>query len=140
MGGAPRSFECQGKFSRLSGRFNLTCVGKRTLMRLFTEMGLELVRAKGRIGVITPTGIATDETAEKFFGKIVVGTICLSRFFDFENRELLFPDVAPIHKFCLLPWPKLDHDSAEFAFLSHQVEHLQDPVRRFTITQRILHC
>ena len=52
------------------GRFALTGRGDVNTYALFAELFFQLVRVKGRAGVIAPTGIATDVTTAAFFRKL----------------------------------------------------------------------
>ncbi|MFN4074249.1 MAG: hypothetical protein ACK4G4_12665, partial [Thermus sp.] len=96
-----------------------------------------LLKPGGRMGVIVPTGIATDDTNKHFFAEVVDRgeLVCL---FDFENRKGLFPAVHRSYKFCLFVLRKGDGSPrgapAEFAFFLHEPNDLSDPERRFTLT------
>ncbi|MGQ9684513.1 MAG: Eco57I restriction-modification methylase domain-containing protein, partial [Anaerolineae bacterium] len=56
--------------------------------------------------------------------------------YDFENRDGIFPGVHRSYKFCLLTLssPARPAERAEFVFFAHQVEHLQEEQRRFSLT------
>ena len=90
----------------------------------------------GRIGVIVPTGIATDDTTKFFFADCVDDKRLVS-LFDFENRAALFPGVSTAAmKFCLLTLSGRERpvDEAEFVFFAHRTADLADPERRFTLS------
>ena len=53
------------------GRFPLTGRGDVNTYALFAELFASLAGARGRAGVIVPTGIATDATTAPFFGALV---------------------------------------------------------------------
>ena len=53
----------------------------------------------GRMGVIVPTGIATDDTTKHFFSDLVDQRSLVS-LYDFENRLAVFPGVHRSYKFC----------------------------------------
>ena len=57
----------------------------------------------------------------------------LLSFYDFENREKIFPDIDSRTKFCLL---SLAHDikSADLACFLTNVDHLEDPRRHFSLS------
>ena len=87
--------------------------------------------ATGRVGVIVPTGIATDDSTKAFFGAVSQGE--LVSLYDFENREGLFPDVDSRYKFSLVTLGA-GGAGARFVFFAHNVGQLQEEPRRFTLT------
>lgn len=127
-----RRFEAINDFARASGRFDLTARGKVNTYGLFAEHFLNLTRARGRSGVIVPTGIATDATTAPFFGHLV-SEQRLAGLFDFENRDRLFADIDSRMKFCLLTIGSGVRE-AEFAFFLTDPAQLEDERRRFTLS------
>ena len=132
---AKRVAEATSQFARTGRRFPLTGVGDLNTYALFAEAFLHLANARGRAGLIVPTGIATDNTTKAFFDHIVSQKRLVS-LFDFENRDRIFTDVHRSYKFCLLtlsgenrPIPK-----AEFAFFLRQTEQLKEKERRITLS------
>ena len=55
----------------------------------------------GRVGVIVPSGIATDYYTQDYFNALVDNRELVS-LYDFENREGFFHGVHRSYKFCLL--------------------------------------
>ncbi|HIP59118.1 MAG TPA: SAM-dependent DNA methyltransferase, partial [Campylobacterales bacterium] len=88
-------------FVHYSGRFPLTSFGRINLAPLFTELASKLKGEKGRVGIIVPSGIATDSFTQAFFRYLIESKLLIS-LFDFENREGLFPGVHRSYKFSLL--------------------------------------
>ena len=88
-------------FVRTSGNYPLTGRGRINTYPLFAERKRSLLNVHGRVGTIVPSGIATDDTT-KFFFQDLMQTYSLCSMFDFENKEKLFPAVAPPMKFSLL--------------------------------------
>ncbi len=131
---AKREVEAVSQFVRTGGRFPLTGVGDVNTYSVFAEVCLQLINPTGRVGIIVPTGIATDHTTRKFFQSIV-NNRRLATLHDFENREAVFPGVHRSYKFCLLTLAGRDDPipKAEFAFFLHQVEHLKERERRFRL-------
>ncbi|MFN3293916.1 MAG: restriction endonuclease, partial [Gemmobacter sp.] len=125
-----RQFEAVNEFARESGRFDLTARGKVNTYGLFAELFASL--ARGRAGVIVPTGIATDATTAPFFAHLVEQRR-LVRLTDFENRAGLFPAVDSRMKFALLTLGR-DAPLAEFAFFLTEPGQLAEAERRFTLT------
>jgi len=125
-----RSIEASAQFIR-SGRFPLTAYGKLNLYALFAELMTKLQADTGRVGVLIPTGIATDDGTKYYFTYIVENKQLVS-LYDFENREGLFPNVHRSYKFCLLTLGKSQH--AELLFFATNVKHLKEEIRKFTLT------
>ncbi|MYE94433.1 MAG: N-6 DNA methylase, partial [Gemmatimonadetes bacterium] len=131
-----RGFEARNQYCRASGRYSLGNYGKLNSYALFAETFLQLINAKGRAGLILPTGIATDHSRRKFF-EHVVNSRRLATLYDFENREKVFPGIDSRIKFCLLTLAGRDDPvpEAEFAFFLYQVEQLKERERRFTLSR-----
>ena len=88
------------------------------------------------MGVIVPSGIATDNTTRNFFASLVDSNTLVS-LYDFENREGIFEGVHRSYKFSLLtitgsPRPK--GSAADFFCFAHSTADLADPDRHFTLT------
>ena len=129
---AKHDAEAASKFVRSSGRFPLTAVGDVNTYALFAGHNRALMAAQGRSGFIVPTGIATDDTTKNFFGDLVEQRQIAS-LFDFENREAIFPGIHRSYKFCLLTLSGRPVEQADFLFFATRVDHLKDPLRRFTL-------
>jgi hypothetical protein len=120
------------KFLSTSGRFPFTARGRVNSYSVFAELFTALVNDRGRVGVVLPTGIATDATNQQFF-RHLVDTGRLVSLYDFENREGLFPSIHRSYKFSLLTLSGKPAGQSEFAFFLTRTEHLEDPQRRFTL-------
>ena len=122
------------KWKRTSGRFRLTAVGKINKYSIFAETVRSICGPTGRVGMIVPSGIATDDTTKVFFADLV-DSLSLVSLYDFENREKVFPGIDSRIKFCLLTLTGTDRPSlqAEFAFFLYRAEQLQDAARRFVL-------
>lgn len=133
---AKHSAEAQSKFMRHSGRYPLTARGDINTYAVFAELARNLINPKGRVGIIVPTGIATDDTCKHFFGDLVEKNNLLS-LFDFENRDALFPSVHRSYKFCLFTLKgKTDKvmQLSEFVFFATRAEQIKEGIRRFTLS------
>lgn len=127
---AKRQFESSNLFFKASERFNLTANGKLNTYALFAELIHSLRSRTGRAGFITPSGIATDDSTKLYFAHIATKGRLVS-FYDFENREALFPGVHRSFKFALQtlgPAPL-----ADFAFFLGNTGQLADSRRHFTL-------
>lgn len=120
---AKRRAEAESLLLHKSGVFPLA--GRRDIntYAVFAELDRNLIAPLGRMGIIVPTGIATDATTQFYF-KDLVTTRSLVSLFDFENSSPIFVGVHKSYKFCLLAVAgrTVSIPKAEFAFF------LKDPV------------
>ena len=120
--------------ARASGEYPLLSGGDINLYSLFVERAMTLVKPDGMVGLLTPSGIASDKTASTFF-KGVATEGRLRALYDFENKKVFFPDVHASFKFCVLvASPSPGDDPARCAFYCHRVAELDDPERCFPLT------
>jgi hypothetical protein len=120
-------------FVRASGRFPLTAVGDVNTYALFAELAVRLTNKRGRTAVIVQTGIATDYTCKRFFAELFEKKSLVS-LFDFENKDALFPEPDKRYKFALLTIASAPTPKAQFAFFLTRTEHLDDKMRRFSLS------
>jgi hypothetical protein len=132
---AKRQAEGESHYARSSGRYPLTGRGDVNTYPLFAELGRSLQGPRGRMGMILPSGIATDDTT-KFFFQALVESKTLASLFDFENRQKIFPGIDSRIKFCLLTLSgeKRPVSKAEFAFFALDPTDVRDPEKRFTLS------
>lgn len=88
------------------GQFPLLGGGDVNLYSLFVERAQRLVRPGGLVGLLTPSGIAGDLSASRFF-KSISTTGRLGCLLDYANRPApglpeFFPDVDSRFKFCVI--------------------------------------
>jgi hypothetical protein len=131
---ALRESEATSHFLRESGRYPLSAVGDINTYQVFAGLVRQIVGPDGRVGIIVPTGIATDYYNQDYFSTIVEEQELVS-FYDFENRRKLFPEVDSRLKFCLLTLSGYEEPEAEFAFFLHTTDDLADPERRFGLSR-----
>ncbi|MFV2124839.1 Eco57I restriction-modification methylase domain-containing protein [Micromonospora sp. LOL_013] len=110
---------------RASGRYPLTGKGDINTYSVFTETARTVLHPRGQLGIIVPTGIATDATTQDFF-KDLVRRRSLVSLFDFDNEEKLFPAVTNRASYALLsvsgPGRKIDQVSLVFGVRQvHQI-------------------
>jgi hypothetical protein len=123
-------------YCRRSNEYPLTGQGDINLYAVFAELASQLVAPHGRVGLLTPSGIASDKTTKDFFAS-VAETNRLIRLYDFENRtKKFFPDVDGRFKFCILNFggEEVTHDAADFSFFIHNVDELEDPSRHILLS------
>jgi hypothetical protein len=131
-----RKAEGESHLLRHSGRYPLCGRGDINVYTVFAEGMRSLLNDRGRVGCVLPTGIATDDTT-KFFFQDVVEKKSLVSLFSFENEEFVFPEVHHATRFCLFTVGSQAGQSSaasKFVFFARQVEHLNDPERRFTLS------
>ena len=128
------------RMARDGGDYPLLSGGDVNLYSLFVERAMTLVRPDGMVGLLTPSGIASDKTAARFF-KGVATEGRLKALYDFENRRTrysappFFPDVDSRFKFCaFVASPSPMTDPAQCAFFLQNVAELDDPERCFPLT------
>ena len=92
------------------------------------------------MGLLTPSGIASDKTAAPFFKGVATGGR-LKALYDFENRRTrfelqpFFPDVDSRFKFCaFVASPSAVNSPTRCAFFLQDVSELQDPERCFPLS------
>ncbi len=120
---------------RKSGAYPLTGKGDINTYAVFTERASQLVAPHGRVGMLVPSGIASDKTTKDFFGSIAESNR-LIRLYDFENKKVFFPEVHASFKFCILNFGGVDNitDAADFVFFVHQTEELDNSKRHVPLS------
>jgi hypothetical protein len=73
------------RMARRDGEYPLLSGGDVNIYSLFVERALRLVKPDGKIGLLTPSGIASDKTAAPFFKGISTSGRLIA-LFDFENK------------------------------------------------------
>ena len=128
------------RMARASGHYPLLSRGDLNLYSLFVERAHALVKPNGMVGLLVPSGIASDLSASAFFRGVATGGR-LKALFDFENRrtrygvEPFFPDVDSRFKFAsLVASPERTFDAAACGFFLQSTGELSDPDRAFAIT------
>ena len=121
-------------YVRNSGRFPLTGRGDINTYAVFAELARTIVSHSGRVGLLVPSGIGTDDTTKDFFAELVDSEV-LAGLYDFENKKPYFPDVHRSYKFCVLLFggSQRKSDSADFVFFAHTMEELKDSNRHIPL-------
>ncbi len=78
------------EFARASGVYPLQSRGHANLYQLFLERALGLVRRGGRIGIVLPSGFATDHGCAALRRHVLDGTV-VDTLVSIENRGRVFP-------------------------------------------------
>lgn len=122
------------RIARKNGHYPLLSRGDINLYSLFVERAHALVKPDGMVGLLTPSGIASDLSASEFFRKVATGGH-LKALYDFENKKVFFPDVHASFKFCVMAFsPRRQFETAKCAFFLHAISELQNPEQSFPIT------
>ncbi len=122
------------RVARTSGDYPLLARGDLNLYSLFVERAMTLVKPEGMVGLLVPSGIASDKMAAPFF-KSVATEGRLKALYDFENKKVFFPDVHASFKFCVfVASPRPLPEAAKCAFYLHAVSEVEDPERCFPLS------
>jgi hypothetical protein len=92
------------KFLRKSGIYTFQNGGHANCYQLFLERALQLTRPGGRLGMIVPSGLATDHGSTTL-RRHIFETLRIDRLMGFDNRASIFPIHRDI-KFLLLTGTK----------------------------------
>jgi hypothetical protein len=117
-----------------SGFYPLMGRGDTNLYAVFVEKATQIAARNGRVGLLVPSGIATDNTTSHFFRHIVLQQR-LSELLDFQNGNT-FPDVDSRFKFSILVIAG-DGDpqvAARCGFFLRAISDLDDEARTFPLT------
>ena len=128
------------RVARKWGDYPFLARGDINLYSLFVERAMALVKEDGVVGLLTPSGIASDKTAAPFFHSVSTEGR-LRALYDFENRRTryttppFFPDVDSRFKFCaFVASPSPTDDPARCAFFLQDVSELEDENSCFSLT------
>jgi hypothetical protein len=130
-----RQAEAESHFIRSSGRFPLCGRGDVNTYAVFAEGMERALATSGRMGVVVPSGIATDDTTKDFFSSCCTANTLVS-LFEFENNGF-FPHIGQGHmvRFCLLTiGGTRNQGHPEFAFQLGSLADITDKNRRFVLT------
>lgn len=131
-------YESSRKFIRDGLRFNLTAVGRVNLYSIFSEHYYESINYLGRIGIIVPTGIATDDGNKHFFEQLIDKKSLVS-LIDFENRKYIFKTLHTKTKFCLLTLSRKPFISkGKFGFYLTEVNEVNNKLKVFELSNDLI--
>lgn len=130
------SAEKQSSFINNSRNYFLANKGDLNTYALFTELNLKLINvSNGRVGIVIPSGIATDSPLKDFFEYLVLNNKIIS-LFDFENRKGKY--FATLHtktKYCLFTAGHNFKGESLFGFYLNYVEEIKDKSRVFSLSK-----
>ena len=128
------------RIARKSNIYTILNKGRINLFKLFVERAFSLVKPFGIVGLLTPSGIASDLSASPFFRQVATGGH-LKSFYDFENRrtrfgvEPFFPDVDSRFKFsAMTASPARKFTEAHCGFFLQSVTEVKNKNQSFPIS------
>lgn len=115
-----------------SGRYPFTGQGDVNTYSVFAETMRTVANPYGAIGIITPTGLATDKTTSPFFAD-TLSNHRLYAFYDFENEAKIFRDVHNQLRFAVtsMRGSARTVGRTRFAFYTRYISEV--PERRFEL-------
>lgn len=113
-----------------SGRFPLAARGRLNLYRLFLELGHTGINLRGFVGLVVPSGFASDSFSQQHFTALH-GNRRIASLYDFENRMGIFSEVHRSYHFCLLTvtGKNASPPDTDFVFFAQDVNELADQYR-----------
>jgi hypothetical protein len=122
-------------YCRMGDQYPLTGKGDINTYAVFAELASQLVAPNGRVGLLVPSGIASDMTTKDFFATIAESKR-LIRLYDFENKKAFFPEVHASFKFCILNFggQQVAAAEADFVFFVHRADELEDRKRHVALS------
>ncbi len=123
-------------YCRTSEAYPLTGKGDINTYAVFAELAYQLVALHGRVGLLTPSGIAIHNTTKEFFAAIAASGQ-LIRLFDFDNRNgTFFPDVHPDTQFSIINFggSNVTQQQTDYIFGVLDVDELEDRNRHVVLS------
>ncbi len=121
------------QFLKNCGGYDLSALRNVNTYLVFADKFLQLINKKGFAAIITPSGIATDDTSKEFF-KFIINNKLLYSLFDFENSEGIF-DIHRSFKFCLLTLSQIKNcNPIDLLFFASNPNQLHDEHRHYSLT------
>jgi hypothetical protein len=124
---------------RSGGQYPLCGKGDINTYAVFAELARTIVAPSGRVGLLVPSGIATDNTTKDFFHELIENDSLIG-LYDFENRNKIFPAVDGRFKFSVLLFAgtACKSEEADFVFFAHRMEDLRDTDRHISVSKKDL--
>jgi hypothetical protein len=127
--------EALSTYLRESGRYDLSAQGDINTYQIFAGLVRQVVDGEGRVGVIVPSGIATDYHTQDFF-RDLIETKSLASLFEFENEGFFAAGQGHMVRFALttIVGENIEVDDARFLFKGKSLGEIRDDQRRFTLS------
>lgn len=130
--------ETTSRMARKGGDYPLLSGGDTNFNSLFVERARKIIAPGGIVGLLIPSGIATETSSQEFFSQLIEGHAA-SCYLDFFNKRasgpLFFPDVYYRFKFSVLVFSGGDKtfDQCRFATFVRDIAELKDPRKVFSM-------
>lgn len=126
------------RMARTSGLYESLNKGKLNLFKLFVERAHSLLNNWGVVGLLIPSGIASDHSSSEFFSSMLSSSRlrCVIDFFNKRyDGSLFFPDVYYRFKFSVYvaAGDGRSFTETDFGFFIRSVAEIVDPERVFPI-------
>ena len=131
--------ETAARMARKDGDYALLSGGDTAINSLFVERAAQLCKPGGVVGLLVPSGIATENTSQKFFSGLMAtgGVRCVYDFFNKRDTgPLFFPDVYYRFKFSIFVFSPggRSFDGCRFATFVRNVDELKEPGKIFVLS------
>ena len=130
--------EATSRMARKGGDYPLLSGGDTNFNSLFVERARCIIAPGGVVGLLIPSGIATETSSQEFFSQLIEGHAA-SCYFDFFNKRadgpLFFPDVYYRFKFSVLVFSggEKTFGQCRFATFVRDIAELKDPSKVFSM-------
>lgn len=130
--------ETTSRMARKGGDYPLLSGGDTNFNSLFVERAQSIIAPGGIVGLLIPSGIATETSSQEFFSQLIEGHAA-SCYLDFFNKRadgpLFFPDVYYRFKFSVLVFSggEKTFDECRFATFVRDIAELNDPSKVFSM-------
>lgn len=133
---AKHLYDAENRFIRFSKRYVFTISGKLNTDTLFTEYAYQSITKKGRVGIIVPVGILTEDSTKEFFSELIRKR-ALVQSYGFENEDFLFPGVANVVSFSALILTREPHifRAPRFAYYLRRIDQIGEEIRFFELSE-----
>jgi hypothetical protein len=131
--------QAAARIARNGSDYPLLSGGDTNLNSLFIERAAHVCKPGGVIGMLVPSGIATETAPQEFFSALIKRHTakCVYDFFNKRlNGDLFFPDVYYRFKFCAFVFSPLERvfGDCRFATFVRDVSELSDPNTSYTLS------
>ena len=137
--------ETAAGLARKGGDYPLLSGGDTNINSLFVERASKIAKPDGVVGLLVPSGIATETVSREFFERLMKKNAirCVFDFFNKrEDGELFFPEVYYRFKFCAFVFSpgSRSFGKARFATFVRDVKDLANEDRLFELSLDHIRC
>ena len=130
--------QATARMARNGADYPLLSGGDTNLNSLFIERAAQISRPDGVVGLLVPSGVATETASQKFFSGLITRNTakCVYDFFNKRaSGELFFPDVYYRFKFSAFVFsPARTFNACRFATFVRDVAELDDQNTTYTLS------